>query len=283
MQDQKSWVGGLPGNPRWSEDGELLYFSWNPGGVFPSDSLYSVPREGGTPTLVPPAQRRDAHPTFSGWQPGEHVYDSTFRHKVYTADGDLYLFDRETGRRVRLTTTRDIERDPHFTADGTSISYVRDNNVYTFDLETGGVEQLTDLRSGEAESEEKLDDQDKFLRRQQLELFEYIRRQQAEEEARDAARERDDAAADRPKPFYMGRRSVGSLQVAPSLRFVSFTLSDRRENSKSTASVSMITESGYPEEETWRSKVGTTATSPTLYVQDLDSDTTIAIDFHASL
>jgi dipeptidyl aminopeptidase/acylaminoacyl peptidase len=283
MQEQKSWIGGLPNNPSWSEAGDRLYFSWNPGGQFRSDSLYSIPREGGTPTLVAPAERRNAHPRFNGWQLGERIYDAAFRRKVYTEDGDLYLFDRENHRRIRLTKTRDVERDARFTADGLAISFVRDGNVYKIDLEHGGVEQLTDLRSGDEESDEDLDDQDDFLRRQQLALFDYIREQEEEQEARDAALKQDAAAAERPKPFYTGRSVVGSLQVDPALRFVTFTLSDRPDEAKSTTSVSMVTETGYPEEETWRSKVGTAATSPTLYVQDLANDTTYAVDFHASL
>lgn len=30
MQDPKSWVGTSPSNPFWSEDGQTLYFNWNP-------------------------------------------------------------------------------------------------------------------------------------------------------------------------------------------------------------------------------------------------------------
>ena len=50
MQDPGTWVGSWPSGPFWSEDGQTLYFRWNPQGAFPSDSLYKVSRAGGEPT-----------------------------------------------------------------------------------------------------------------------------------------------------------------------------------------------------------------------------------------
>ena len=50
MQDPDTWVGSSPSQPFWSEDGQTLYFRWNPQGQFPSDSLFKVAREGGEPS-----------------------------------------------------------------------------------------------------------------------------------------------------------------------------------------------------------------------------------------
>ena len=42
MQEPDTWVGAWPSDLRWGEQGEALYFAWNPGGRFESDSLYRV-------------------------------------------------------------------------------------------------------------------------------------------------------------------------------------------------------------------------------------------------
>ena len=279
MQDPDSWVGGLPGRLSWSELGDELYFWWNPDGQFPSDSLYVVSRSGGEPRKLSPAERRDAHPTFSGWQHDSRAHDTHLNRKVYAHDGDLYVFDRASGVRTRLTATLDDESNPRFLLDDAWISFERSDNLYRMDLATGIVRQLTDIRSGEAPSEEEPNEQDAFLERQQLRLFEYIREQDEEEEEREAARERDETAEDRPPTYYTGRRILRSLQVDPTARFVTFTLTDESD-SRTTMSVRLVTESGYPVEETWRSKVGTESSTVDLYVQDLERDTTYRVDLH---
>ena len=101
MQDPDTWVGAWPSAPFWSEDGETLYFRWNPMGRFPSDSLFKVARTGGEPMQAPPAERRNLGPTFDGWHHGEHVYDASFTRKVYERDGDLFLYNRATRERLR--------------------------------------------------------------------------------------------------------------------------------------------------------------------------------------
>ncbi|TQE92856.1 MAG: hypothetical protein FKY71_18915, partial [Spiribacter salinus] len=65
MQEAETWVGAWPSSPFWSEDGETLYFQWNPEGAFVSDSLFAVPRTGGEPVKVGPEERRGLRTFFS--------------------------------------------------------------------------------------------------------------------------------------------------------------------------------------------------------------------------
>ncbi len=281
MQDPDQWIGGLPSSPFWSEDGETLYFRWNPQGQFPSDSLYAVPRTGGAPVKLAPEERRrvERGPSFDGWHHGEHVYDRDFRRKVYEREGDLFVYDRATGERRRLTRTRDRETNPHFTADGAGVVFERDDNLFRLDFATDAVKQLTDLRTGNEPKEKQPDAQDAFLEAQQLELFEVIRERKERREAREKARERERRAEGAPPTFYTGKKRVQQLRLDPSGRFVSFVLAETPPP-KRTIVQSYVTESGYAEDLNARAKVGAPGGASTLYLQDLSRDTTYAVDLY---
>ncbi|MDX1546609.1 MAG: prolyl oligopeptidase family serine peptidase [Rhodothermales bacterium] len=281
MQDPATWVGDWPSQPFWAEDGQTVYFYWNPQGQFPADSLFKVPRTGGAPVQVPPAERRAPRPLFDGWHHGEHVYDAGFERKVYAEDGDLFIYHRADRDRARLTRTADREGNPRFSLDGSHVVFEREDNLYRLHLGSGAVEQITDLRSGSERPEPTPDAQDAFLKQQQQDLFDFIREQIEEREAREAARERDRAATEPPPTFYTGQKAVQQLQLQPGGRFVSFTLSTRdRQEDKQTKAVSYVTESGYAEVLTARPKVGVPSTPSELYVQDLERDTTYQIDLY---
>ena len=279
MQDPETWIGAWPSDPFWSESGETLYFSWNPGGQFVSDSLYKVPRTGGEPEKVSPAERRALGPRFTGWHHGEHVYDAGFDRKVYTRTGDLYLHDRRSGGTTQLTRTRATESGARFTLDGTGIVFEADDNLYRMDLQTGALVQLTDLRSGEEPADAEPTEQDRFLEDQQQQLFELFRERKEEREAREAAEEADRAADDPPPTYYTGRKRVGQLQLAPGGRFATFTLGQPADDTN-TEVMDYVTESGYADVRRARPKVGAPADASELYVQDLERDTTIQIDLH---
>lgn len=279
MQRPESYLGGLPSGLEWSESGDKLYFRWNPGGVFPADSLFAVSKAGGVPVKVSPDERRSPRATFSGWNHDSRIYDPSFKTKVFADGGDLFLYDVPAKTTRRLTRTNDFESNPQFEASGKSITFMRSGNFYRLVLATGFTEQLTDFRSGNEARDPKLDEQDSFLRQQQLDLFDYVREQADEKVARDAARERDDAAAGNPPTFRYGNKQIRSQQIDVNARFASFVLSERSSNDgKSTKAVRQVTESGYPEEETWRSKVGTDATTPELWIQDLKNDKSYEVD-----
>ncbi len=280
MQDPASYIGDWPSTPYWSEDGQTLYFNWNPMGEFESDSLFKVTRENLTPQQVSRDERLNQGPAFNGWRHGEHVYDSDFSHKVYARRGDLYLFERETGTQTRLTQTRDSESSPRFALAGDAIIFERDDNLYKLFLDSGTTVQLTDLRDGRAPSESDPDEQDAFLKAQQSELFAIVREEQEEDELRTAARERDENSLNLPPTWYAGSKSISQLRLDPTERYVSFVTSSPPESSKRTRAMDWITESGYTEVLTARAKVGQTPQERNLYIQDLTRDTTYQIDLH---
>ncbi|MGI9175810.1 MAG: alpha/beta fold hydrolase, partial [Rhodothermales bacterium] len=279
MQDPDEWVGAWPSEPFWSENGGTLYFYWNPKGRFTADSLYQVPREGGEPQKVAPRERRRPIPFFDGWHHGEHVYDADFARKVYVHDGDLMLYKSQADTTLRLTSTRTSATDPRFTLDGKAVVYSLEDNLYLHSLESGTTRQLTDLREGEdPEEEDESGAQDAFLEAQQKALFSTLRKQQEEEEEQEAAREADRRADNLPPTFYYGKADVQQLQIDPTERFVTFALVEEPEDEKETSVQDYVTESGYAENLSARSKVGAPGSTFRLHVQDLQRDTTYQVD-----
>jgi len=280
MQDPETWIGDWPENLRWHENGQTLYFDWNPKGEFPSDSLFAYDVESGDgPMKVAPEERRSAPPTFSGWSHAEHVYDRAQERKVYDHDGDLYLYHRDDDRITRLTDTPARESAARFSPDGERVIYQRDNALFSLSLSTGLTRQLTDLRPGR-DPEPDTTAQEAFLYEQQTAIFETIREEQEKEQKAEAARERERAADNDPPTFYYGDGSVRQLQIDPSGRFVSFVVREDVSNGDETLVADYVTESGFAEALDARPKVGIQPDDVKFYVQDVERDTTYSIDLH---
>jgi dipeptidyl aminopeptidase/acylaminoacyl peptidase len=280
MQEPETWVGDWPDNARWHENGEALYFDWNPDGQFESDSLYKVPRAGGAPVKVAPEERRANPPTFDGWHHGSHVYTDDFQRKVYAADGDLYLYDRQADEQTRLTDTRARASDPRFSPDGSRIIFQRDDNLFSLDLTTGRLRQRTDLRSGSAPQEESPTPREEFLEEQQLNLFDTMREETAEEERADELQAHDRTAANPPPTLYTGDAQVSALRLDPTERFVAVALQSQPDAAAPTEVIDYVTRSGHADVMQARPKVGIPPEDFALHVQDLERDTTIEVDLH---
>lgn len=280
MQDPKTWIGAWPRNAFWTEDGSKLYFNWNPQGAFPSDSLFSVSPTDTQPRQVSFEERYNLSPRFSGWQHGKHIYDAAFNRKVYSKNGDVFLYDRTSNEATRLTRTRDSESSPRFSAQKNAVIFEQEDNLFHIDLNTGMIGQLTDLRSGQESKETAPTPKAAFLEEQQLALFEHVRDDEEQKELREKASARNQRFENPPPTFYAGRKSVRNLSLDPTERFVSFILSSSAPNRTSTVVQDYVTSSGYATDLTARPKVGGIPGTTELYIQDLERDTTYKIDLH---
>ena len=278
MQDPDTWIGAWPASPYWSEDGETLYFEWNPAGAFEDDSLFKITLTNSNPVKVSVEERRNLPPRFRGWRQNPSTYTRDFGHKVFDRAGDLFLYDAGADKTTRLTQTIDRESNPRFTPDETSVVFQTRQNLFRLHLETGAVHQLTNVRSGSAPREEDPSEREKFLEEQQLALFEYIREEHEEDAAREKARERAERE-EAPPAFYTGKKRVQRLGINPGERFVTAFLSESAPE-KPTLVQDYVTESGYAEDLRARPKVGSPRADVELRVQDLLNDTSYTVDLH---
>jgi Tol biopolymer transport system component len=166
------------------------------------------------------------------------------------------MWDAARGAARRLTETPGAEGSPQLSADGRTVFFVRDDNVYAIGLDGGPLVQLTDVRRGSAPRPAGRDSagQRGFLRAQQRELFEFVRR--PPREAQNPLAQRPDTAA-LPRPFFLAEnQALVSYSVSPDGRYLLFTQSERPAGQQVQALPVWVTESGYIETPPNRTKVG---------------------------
>ncbi|QJX46226.1 prolyl oligopeptidase family serine peptidase [Hymenobacter taeanensis] len=269
MRDPAQWIGSSPSNIYWAEDGKRIYFTWNPEKAR-RDSLYSISPSGGSARKV--SQRKQRELPAPG---GE--YDQRRTRKVYEKDGDIYLLDLKTQRVRRITSTAERELDPTFALQGRLISYTRAGNLYTWDPTTGETVQRTDFRRGNRPTDGSSDKSDKFLKAQQLALFDIIR--QKDQDAKARQRQQKALARLRPKAIWLGQQSARNLRLSPDGRYVTYTLVQEPSGEKVALVPNFVTASGFTEDINTRTKVGAPQTAYQLGLYDIGRDTTFVLGY----
>jgi dipeptidyl aminopeptidase/acylaminoacyl peptidase len=244
-------VGTAPTNVVFGADGRYVYFRWRSPGLDTLDEEYRVSVAGAARLERLPRNAIDTIPRASAaaWSPDR-------RRRVVVMKGDLWLIEQRGAVR-RLTQTVGTESNPGWAANGASISFTRDGNAWTLDLNGGRLTQLTDVRTGVAPRRAgEAVGQSRELRDEQRALFDFIRRQVADERLR-----ADTDTVHTMKPLYLGeRRSALRFEVAPDGKFVLMTVTERpRGDTTEGRQVQMpvwVTQSGYVETQQIRTKVG---------------------------
>ncbi|SDX79606.1 S9 family peptidase [Hymenobacter psychrophilus] len=270
MRDPAQWLGTSPSNISWAEDGKNLYFSWNPEKAR-RDSLYRIAPGGG-------AARKVSLREQPGLPAAEGEYDRHHARKLYEKGGDIYLLDLKTQRIRRVTNTAEQETDPHFALQDQAISYARGGNLFTWDPATGETTQRTDFRKGNRPATgEPTDKGEKFLKAQQLALFEVLRGK--DQDARARQQQQKALARLRPKAIWLGTQTVRNLRLAPDGRYVTYTLAQEPSAEKVALVPNFVTVSGFTEDINTRTKVGAAQTAYQLGLYDVGRDTTFVLGY----
>lgn len=112
MRDSK-WIGVSPENPVWSDDGQTLYFRWNPESE-PESDLYAVRLNQTEPFRVGDEEKETV--------PGRSdSYNSDRTKKVFVRNGDVFLHDLVTGETLQVTATAGNETSPPSTGRKTKL------------------------------------------------------------------------------------------------------------------------------------------------------------------
>lgn len=260
MRDPKVWIGTSPSEPFWSESGDSLFFQWNPE-AHPADSLYTLSVEhSATPVRVP----RNRRPGL----PINGIYNRTRTLKLYSYQGDLYLYTLATKRYRRLTQTTTAEQSPAFVTDEL-IAYTLDDNLYTLNTSTGQLRRWTDFRSGQAPKDKKKSEADQWLAKDQQELSQVLRKRTLLRELDEKSRKRE---AKQPKEYYLDKSRIADFHLTTNLQYVTFLISDMGAPVR-TEVPTYVTESGYTEDLRARPKVGNDETVQQLGIYDLVRDT----------
>ncbi len=270
MQDPKNWVGTSPSSPFWSDDSKTLYFSWNPDKAT-ADSLYKVTFSTGKtpapakPVKVSPTERRalTTPPNFG--------FNRAKTQRLFERQDDLFLIDVKTKAIRQLTNTTEAESSPVFSGDERQAIFRRGSNLFSLDLQTGLLTQLTDFKPGKKKDDPKLTDNEKYLKADQPRLSTVLTERKARKEEAERIEKAD--KPQRPKEVYLDDRTLQSPQRSPDGRFITYRLSKSPTNAKTTIVPSYVTESGYTEPITSRTKVGSPVAASEFFVYDITRDT----------
>ncbi|MCU0327059.1 MAG: prolyl oligopeptidase family serine peptidase, partial [Spirosomaceae bacterium] len=267
MQDPAKWIGTSPSNVFWSEDSKTIYFSWNPD-KNKGDSLYKVVLPDKKPLKVSPEERRSLPSQFGN-------YNKNFTQKVYEKSGDLYLMDCSSLKIRQITNTIERESNPNFNIDETKIIFSRGGNLFTFNLADGLTSQLTNFITGNKRPEPKANEQEKWLKQDQLDMFDILKERKDKKEAAEKISKADQPK--RPKEVYLEGKNLDFAQISPDLRFVTYRLSTQPTNAKSTIVPNYVTESGFTEDILARTKVAAPLTTYESFIYDIQRDSVYKI------
>lgn len=251
--------GHAPRSVRWSGDGQRVYFEWKQAGepLEKDFSTWVVQRDGSGLKQLSEEDARLAPPMF-----GHESLDK--RWVVYAERGDIYLYDRTTDKRRRLTKTGDVESNPRLSLDGKRVTFTRTGNLYALSLADGMLEQLTDIRPAGAgpsasDTPKKGTESQEVAKKEERALLDVIERRAKKREEVEAKRKKEETR----KPWTLAaRQSVANLILSPDESYVLATIMEPAPDAKTTAVPNFVTESAYTENLPSRTKVGDTQSLP---------------------
>jgi dipeptidyl aminopeptidase/acylaminoacyl peptidase len=294
MRDPK-WIGVAPSAIRWSNDSRNVYFNWNPTSA-DRDETYSITPTNTKPAKVSLADQRNITPERAIWNKKHTAI-------LYPKNGDIYLTDIKTNKTQQLTSTVEIEGGATFSGDESKVLFTRGDNLYSLKLNGGELVQLTNFthaaagvapaviagppagrRGGGggqgavtgARVQSTGNVQDRWLRAQQLEVFDIIKVNDKNRKLDSAARK--DFEIKRLKDIAVGDQQVTGVTLSPDGRFVTYTLVKAATDTKTTIVPNYVTASGYTEDIPNRTKVGVAQDSYESFVFDTQRDTVYKVN-----
>jgi dipeptidyl aminopeptidase/acylaminoacyl peptidase len=269
MRDPK-WIGVAPSNIHWDDDSKKIYFNWNPQNDY-KDVLYTISTYNTDPEKVTSEEKRDIVPDNGKW-------NKSHTKKVYVKGGDIFLENVKSGKISQLTGTGDRESNPSFSSDENKILFMRGNNLFALKLNGSELLQLTNfVKTASKKDDDGSDDteQAKWLKQQQLELFDIIKVKDKDDKA--AAADRKAMQAKRMKELVTGDKDVDNVAVSPDGRYITYRLI-KSAVEKTTIVPDYVTASGYTEDIPNRTKVGGPQPTAESFIYDTQRDSVYKVN-----
>lgn len=247
MQKTSEWRGAEPENVYWGHDSQTVFFDWNPEKDTLS-SLYRITLK----ELVP----LKATGKYKATLPGRRmVYSNEHNLMADVRNGNLFLTDMKKNREQQLTSIAGQVSAPAFTPDERAITFMYNQNLYLVDIRSGLIHQLTNFVSGDEKPDRKTQGQELWLEQQQEELFDVLRERKLLRKAEENRKAPEDSTA--PSKIYLGKDRLGNVSLSPSGNYVAYTVI-RTGTGRETHVPHFVTASGFTEDYTSRTKVGST-------------------------
>ncbi|MBY0245408.1 MAG: prolyl oligopeptidase family serine peptidase [Sphingobacteriaceae bacterium] len=265
-------MGVAPTNFKWAADSKTLYFNWNPEGKekveFYKVNINNSKIEKTTEEFV----ENTVEPNY--------VYNNSKSLGLFTKNGDIYLHNFKKNATNKLTQTIERETNPKFLNSG-NVVYQRGENIFQLNLQTNELSQLTNFVKGkasQAKDKPTLSLQDSWLKKDQEDLFDIIKKKNKIEAENIAKRKKEtEKNTSDFKPIFTEDKSLNSIVVSPDGRYISYKLNTEIKNNHNTIMPVFVTSSGYVENEDTRAKVGEKEALSESYIYDKLRDTVYAI------
>jgi len=284
MRDPK-WMGVSPSGIHWSSDSKKLYFDWNPENAERS-ALYSITPLDTKPVKVGIHEQRGMEPEGGEWNK-KHTA------RVFEKNGDIWLSDIKTGREQQLTSTADRESNPVFSGDESKVIFMRGDNLFALKLNGSELVQLTNFThsataavpqsagrrtgraAGSSAGQNAGNDQERWLKAQQLELFDIVKVREKDRKLDSA--ERKTLEVKTLKDIGVDDKRVTSVELSPDGRYITYQLTKPADGVKNAIVPNYVTASGFTEDIPNRTKVGAPQSTSESYIFDTQRDTVYKI------
>ncbi len=260
-----AFIGFQPENPRWSLDGQKIYFDWNPKKEWGS-SPYYWKKGMKTPALVSGNEINLSQQTY--------IPNSDKSIFYYVENGALYSYSVKSAKTATLFQQSTPISNLQVGSEKGIVFFEQNSNIFQFNTNEASIVQLTNFKKGKEKDKSV---EDNFLDKQQKELFQYIRDQEAKKKWYEAKAKL--VKADFPKAVYSDKADFLNLTVNPKGTSVAFTLFEVSEN-KSEIMEDFITSDGYNRSRDVKTKVSTSNFFKTKFgIYNTVKDTAYFVDF----
>jgi dipeptidyl aminopeptidase/acylaminoacyl peptidase len=265
-------VGYPPTGVYWSQDSQRVYFRWKQADEprLKETSLYVVNRDGTGLRRLSDDEAKQAPPAN-----GELSKDKTMT--IFTDEGDVFIYDHVKNQRRQITRTVDAETGAHFTFDQKHIYFTRQGNLYVMALDGGSLEQLTDIRIGAAapSPSPRGTDSQEYLKKEERALLDAVRERAEQREEQE--KKRKERETRKPVNVPAGQNVI-NLNLSPDGKLIIATISEPATAAKNTIVPNFVTESGYTEDISGRTKVGDTQNRTRLMIINTATGDTKNVD-----
>ncbi|MCE2682525.1 MAG: DPP IV N-terminal domain-containing protein [Cryomorphaceae bacterium] len=256
------FVGFLPENIRWSLDGQIIYFDWNPNHELGNSTYaYRINEKGATPKKVDRIEAIEFDPS-----------QSQFSQQYSSIDGALVVIDRKTSAVTPLYYTNEEVYNVQRTNSEHIVAFQQGNNLFLYNGLNGSISQITNFQSGNAKNEQR---DSTFLMKEEQFLFEYIR---DKNERTEWSNEQGKSRFSLPEPIYFGKEVLENLQINKSGKYVTVRFSTYPKE-RDTEVEHHISEDGNAYTTPARAKVGAEEPSHRLGIFSTERDSIYFVDF----
>ncbi|MHB8404915.1 MAG: S9 family peptidase [Gammaproteobacteria bacterium] len=202
------WIGNPPERAYWGYDSRHIYY-WQKRAGSALRDLYAV-------NVATDAAYKVADGELGRVSAPDDRFNSAHTFEVFVRDNNVFVRAMSSGILRQLTRDTVPKSDPAFMADGVRVQWHQGNDIYLYDLRTGLVSLAADIRLEDDPAKSK--PPQNYLQAEQLRLFDFLSRQQADT---DATRQQQAAqtGADNtrvPAPWYLGDKlSVAGSSLSP--------------------------------------------------------------------